>query len=176
MSKQNKVPDFSQLRKTLLDDVRIIAETEGLNHFQESFTKGGFTDATFQAWQPRGGNVGAGRSILTSSGALRDALHIASSSKNHIVFANDMPYAKIHNEGGTIKVPITAKSRKYFWYMYKQTGVAMWKGMALSKKEHISIKIPQRQFMGDSVVLMQTMQNQVFDHIKNELTKAFKNT
>lgn len=54
-------------------------------------------------------------SILVDSGALRRSIKYKVNG-NTITFTSNLPYAKIQNEGGEIKV--TAKMKKYFWAMY----------------------------------------------------------
>jgi phage gpG-like protein len=106
-------------------------------------------------------------SLMMRTGALRRSIR-ATSSDNTIRFFSSLPYAAIHNEGGTVTV--TAKMKKYFWAMYykssgavtktkkgeaRQTGrnkslsqeASRWKNMAL-KKVGSKIKIEQRQFIG----------------------------
>jgi len=84
-----------------------------------------------------------------------------------------VPYAAIQNNGGTITVKMTDKMRKYFWYMYKQTGKGMWKGLALTKKETLTIKIPQRQFIGNSDTLDKNIDKYIKAAMKDSLKKAF---
>ena len=55
-------------------------------------------------------------------------------------------YAAIHEYGGSINVPVTAKSRKFFWYMFISTGDPKWKYMALSDKDHFVVTIPARPY------------------------------
>jgi len=63
-------------------------------------------------------------------------------------------YAKTHNEGLTVHPRVTEKMRKFAWYKYSQTKkkdpqqAKMWKGIALTKKLRLTIKMPKRQFMG----------------------------
>ena len=91
-------------------------------------------------------------------------------------------YAAIHNEGGTVHPKITPKMRRFAWAKYyelkgRQKGAQKprkgtqnrtsqsagnqpdsreaekWKRLALTKKETLTINIPQRQFMGQSAEL-----------------------
>lgn len=56
-----------------------------------------------------------------------------------------VPYARIHEYGGTIQQTVTPKQRRYFFAQYKRTGKEKWLRMALSKK--LSITIPARPFL-----------------------------
>jgi phage gpG-like protein len=148
-------------------DLVTFASVTGLNFFKESFDKQGFTDTSFEAWPHVKGGDGT-RHILTNTGHLRDSTQILERSIQQIVFANTAIYADVHNNGGTINVKVTEKARKYFWYLYytqvdKQgnilpggspTYAKMYKSMALTRKSFLTIKIPQRKFLGESKALM----------------------
>lgn len=115
---------------------------EALLHFNSNFQKQAFDGVP---WQMRKSGD-ATRNLLVSSGALRRSLRLSHATWRRISIASDMPYAQTHNEGG--KIPITAKSRKYFWARYYASGKkeSYWKGMALTKKDGFTI--PKRQFAG----------------------------
>ena len=127
---------------------------------------------------------GKQRALLMNRGKLRNSIH-GSSNRNRAVVSSHLPYAEIHNEGGTIV--ITAKMRRFFWAMYyKAMGGALnkkgnassiaqgkklmaaalpWKLLALHKGD--TLKIPQRQFMYHS--------NDLNMKIDRYLTKFIKN-
>ena len=59
-----------------------------------------------------------------------------------------VPYAGLHEKGGTVTVPITPLARKFFWYMHLQAGgSSKWLGMAVSKKDSFTMNIPARPFL-----------------------------
>jgi phage gpG-like protein len=146
-----KTPNFDKIAKQLILDAQTIAEVEMINFIMANFERQGFLDASVQPWQERKDSSDVGRAILTKSGALRDSNKLISSSTKRVVVGSDSKYAKIHNEGGVINIPVTAKMRKFFWYKYIETGEGKYKGMALTKKTHFSVTIPKRQFMGESI-------------------------
>lgn len=146
----DKVPDFTKIAKQLIQDAQTIAEVEMINFVMGNFEKQGFLDASFQPWQERKNGTDSGRAILTKSAALRDSNKLISSSTTEVIVGSDSRYAKIHNEGGVINIPVTAKMRKFFWYKYKETSNPMYKGMALTKKTHFAVTVPKRQFIGNS--------------------------
>mgnify|MGYP003649917088 CR=1 FL=1 len=68
-------------------------------HFQQSFRKQGFTDATLDPWKARK-HPDKGRAILVKSGALRLSLRVRSASFNAIrVGSYGIKYARRHNRG-----------------------------------------------------------------------------
>lgn len=168
MSKQNKVPNFIKLSEVLLKNLQSDAGKKGIDFIHSNFETQGFTDSAFQAWPQRKQNISY--NLLRVTNTLFNSINVESSNSERIVFGADAPYAQIHNEGGTLSIQITKKARKYFWFMYKQTGKNMWKSMALTKKERLSIKIPQRQFMGHS----ETFSKEWNDHVIQEILHVFK--
>lgn len=168
MSKINEVPDFEAMFKTIVTNAPRVASVMALNFFKGSFANQGFTDAGLIKWDTRKNDNRPGGAVLTSTGNLRDIIVISKVSLKQVILTNAAPYAKIHNDGGTITVTVTPKMKKYFWFMFKATGNSMYKGMALTKKSSLTIKIPQRQFMGDS----QTLTNSFDNWMANEIAKA----
>ncbi len=166
MSKINPVPDFEGMFAKIKQQAPHAASVIALNHFKASFEHQGFTDAGFTAWESRRGDSRPGGAILTQTGHLRDSLAIARVSKDSVEINNSAPYASIHNEGGVLTIPITAKMKKYFWFMFGNTGEAKYKYMALTKKNNMVIKIPKRQYMGDSQVMTNNFDKWMITKIK----------
>lgn len=162
---ENKLPDIRKLKNKVLklidNDLPKLAGNRAVRHFKASFENGGFTDTTLQPWRKtksgkrsRFGQKSGG--ILIGSGALKRSIRILKAKGGSVIVTagnQNIKYAQIHNEGGTVNIPITAKSRKYFWHMYKITNDLKWKRMALTKKESFTFKMPKRQFMGNSKML-----------------------
>lgn len=67
------------------------------------------------------------------------------------LFGTNVPYAKIHEQGGTTHPNVTKRSRGFFWAMYIKTGLPMWKGMALTKKQKFDITLPARPFLNPAL-------------------------
>ncbi|CAA0230747.1 phage virion morphogenesis protein [Tenacibaculum maritimum] len=169
MSKINSTPDFSAIAKKLKRNALIIAKKEGVDWFVNSFNNEGFTGSSFEKWEDR--KTPMDYKLLQASSYLKNSIQVVSASNKKIVFGSDAPYSKIHNEGGIITVSVTKRSRKYFWYMYKATKKEYWKWMALTKKNRMTIRIPKRQFMGESEGLMKKLNNK----ISIQIQKEFKN-
>lgn len=51
-------------------------------------------------------------------------------------------YAKIQDEGGTTHPKVTKRMRRWAWFMYHETGNDMYKGIALTSKKKLDVKIP----------------------------------
>ena len=172
--KINEIPDFQSMAETLVRDARIYAEGKGLEFIDENFEKQGFTDGAFEAWPQRKYNFGAVRALLMKSSYLRTSIEVVSSNNKRIVFGSDAAYAAIHNEGGVIQMTVTAKMKRFFWAMYYRTKEETFKWAALKKVGTIhKIKIPKRQFMGDSATFRATLDawvvNQIITRFKHDL-------
>lgn len=115
-----------------------------------------------------------------------------------VTIFNPVPYAAIHNEGGTITShpTITPKMRKMAWAkVYAIAGVKKgkgkkkgklpkqlpaealkWKALALTKKTKLTVKatIPKRQFMGNSAELsakVRELINQSIQNVRQQLSR-----
>lgn len=135
-----------------IDDLRV----ELMDEFDRNWERKAFFD---QPWSVQKYPNHRG-SLLMRSGALRRSLKSASSD-GEIRFSSSLPYASLHNDGGTITV--TAGMKKYFWAMfYRASGASRgkgaraarfskeaeyWKGLALKKTGEL-ITIPARPFIG----------------------------
>lgn len=170
MNKINKTPDFLGMAQTLKKDLVRYASVEGVKFFVNSFQNQGFTDESYEAWYARKNDVDPGRNILMKSSFLMNSIQVFDANEQRIVFGSDAEYAAIHNDGGVVKIPITTKSRKYFWLMFSATGNTMWKALALTKKQSITITIPKRQFIGESA----TFRKELDTWILNEILTRFK--
>lgn len=187
---EQDIKEFSKQLRGLVKDAHAYAKVEGVNFFVQNFNRQGFLDNSLQAWPKRTLETGGG-SILVKSGTLKRS--IKASSKNlDVEFYTDgiAPYASLHNNGGEIVV--TAKMKRFFWAMYYKysgkvgrrksgeisrskasismnTRALYFKGLAM-KKVGSRIKIPKRQFIGESQTLLRNLDSWIL----NEIDKRFK--
>lgn len=144
--------------------LRAITRTMGtmaIKHFRRSFRNKAFTDQGKEPWKPRQ-QEGRG-SLMSVSGALRRSIHktgVTTKSVTIVAGGPKVPYAAAHNEGQTLRPRVTKKMRKYAWAKHyeameqdDQEKANIWKGLALTKKSRLTIKMPRRQFMGYSHAL-----------------------
>ena len=108
---------------------------------------------------------------------------------------NEVVYAPIHNWGGEIDITVTDRMRRFAWAkFYKASGkrkkadteqkkrvkrhtkpkelnpqAQFWRNMALTKKKRLHIRIPQRQFMGESEELNSRIREKMDQEITNIL-------
>ncbi len=143
-----------------LEDIKVELDEE----FDKNFERKAFFDE--KPWEPRKHDDGTG-SLMQRSGGLRGSIR-SRKRRDELVYSSSRPYARIHNEGGEIKV--TKKMRGYFWAklaesqgntQYRKDGKKrnnrrnrqasekeeFYRAMAL-KKVGSSIKMPERRFIG----------------------------
>ena len=158
------------------------------DHFQENFRKGCFVNNGLQQWPKSKRQLSGTSSAAAQYGPLLSGRnHLFSSMKYtpsdyRVKVANEVPYAAIHNEGGTVNPTVTPEMRRFAWAMfYKSSGkkkgkkgsmlsnpdAERWKALALTKKSKLTVKIPKRQFLGESAELRKSIN----DKIEKELSK-----
>lgn len=165
------------------------------DHYQDNFRKGGFVNNGLQKWPVTKRQRAGGDSASATYGPLLSGRnHLFGSIKYvpgdyRVKVANEVPYAAIHNEGGTANPTVTPKMRRFAWAMYykvsgkkknkkknKKAGTqenaagGVWKALALTKKQKLSIKIPKRRFLGESAELTK----KINEKTEQEITKILK--
>lgn len=169
--------DQQEVIKNILSDIKV----ELLDLFDQNFEKKSFFNKSWKKrqFEDRG-------SLMNTTGALRNSLK-GTTSNNSVTFSSNVPYAGIHNEGGKIKV--TAQMKSFFWAKYyenngkiktKKNGTRsnskrnvdltakaqFWQSMAL-KKIGSEIKIPQRQFLGNSPEVEKAVESIIIDNLND---------
>lgn len=177
-------PDLERLVKTRLAELMDLVNrklpvkvgSKVRASIRENFRKGRFYNG--QAWQPPlRTNLGLDG---PGYGPLLSGTNTLMSSVDYIVgparvtLRTVLVYAKIHNDGGEITV--TKKMKGYFWSKYYDAGgnnngsmtkeAEFWRNMAL-KQVGSTIKIPQRQFLGDDPevtrIIQETIDKELFE-------------
>jgi glutamate dehydrogenase/leucine dehydrogenase len=170
---------------------------EGVKFVQGNFDKGGFdTGAGVEVWASRKRETSrsAGKNVLSDRRHLRNGIRydVQGDTVQVGVDGKKLPYAKLHNEGGTVE--ITDKQRGFFWYQYgihskklqgKRKGkdnekkltqteqkiseeAEMWKRMALAKGP---LKFPKRKFLDVSPALWSAVNAELKDRLDNIFKK-----
>jgi len=97
---------------------------------------------------PRPKKLGVGTGNLRSR--IRSIVE-ASGNDINIKVGTDVIYGRIHEKGGTTHPTVTKKMRGWAWYMYGKTGEDKFKGLALTRKNRLTIKLPARPFLSPAV-------------------------
>lgn len=156
-----------QLQQLFQRKLPVMVGAMAKHHFQENFRLGGFVNNGLQKWVPARRTLqgGAGASDNYST-LLSGRNHLFSSigykpGSGSVTIGTSVLYAGIHNFGGATHPTVTAKMRGFAWAMYYKNGGGVkgqeppqaaqrWKALALTRKQKLNIKIPKRQFIGDS--------------------------
>ena len=164
------------LRPQLIDAMGV----EALKFIDDNFRMQGFQGSSFQPWTPRKAKQkGASRKILVQTGQLRRSF-VKIDSATGTTISTDIPYAKIHNDGGAIRHP----SRSVILSFKNAKGGRLKLGKTQTENqqrkisqlrraavgEH-SVKMPQRQMIGNSPVLTERIEKILL----RILTPAFNN-
>lgn len=178
----------------------IIVGRMAKDHYQENFRQGGFVNGGLHKWQGAKRRASGSKAAASRYGTLLSSRnHLFSSMKYvpadyRVKVGNDVSYAPLHNWGGNTHPKVTAKMRKFAWAMYYKTAgikkkgtkgkgkgkkrkrsippeAERWKGLALTKKKKLNIKIPQRQFLGESRELSEQVNNKIETEIRNLIFK-----
>lgn len=164
-------------------------------HFQDNFRRGGhLTGGKVHKWPKTKRQASESKKaennygpLLSERKALMKSIRYVPQDARVRVFT-DLPYAAIHNFGGTIDIhpTVTPQMRKFAWKMYYNTKenkpegtndnegeLNFWKALALTKKEKldITVKIPQRMFLNDAPEVREAIERATIEQI----AKLFNN-
>lgn len=155
--------------KRVYDNFPEGAGIEAENFFKERFNRKNWVDRTPEPWKanakppdwvPIQWRKRRG-SLMVDSGRLKRSIRVIKTTKNSVIVGTDVPYAQIHNEGGTINQTLNIKQ-----HTRKR------KGRTESVTAHTrkrTIKIPKRQFIGESAILLRRIERYVEREIKEAL-------
>lgn len=194
MDKPPKIP-FEEFKKRFIDFKqgkwpRMVGRI-ALAVFDENFDNGGFTDKVFIRWRPRKGDTEnrgrrlgdggrqRGRALLIKSGAMRRTMRVASASTGTVTLTagnQDVAYAGIHNEGGTINGTVSVKAHTRQRYerdevsgphakKAKYVKIGTGSSQVKAHTRQVNTTIPRRQFMGPSEKLMDQLSRKFFDQL-----------
>lgn len=102
----------------------VVAGKYAKQHFQDNFRQGGFVNGGLHPWPPAkrlsSGESGADsqyKTLMSSRNHLFSSINYTPGIAKVTIF-NDVVYAAIHNEGGTVHPKITPKMRRFAWAKY----------------------------------------------------------
>ncbi len=134
-------------------------------HYKGSFRGQGFADGSSK-WKGRHKDTDKGRATLVKSGDLRRSIKASVSGPRSITLSTDVPYAEIHNEGGTITAAQSVKSHA------RRTS----KGTTTVKAHtrNVNTSMPQRQFMPieGKDKIGKALEDKIYNIVKTNLEAA----
>ncbi len=155
-----------------------------LRFIDGNFRAQGWQGATFQPWKNKASNAGKKRPgrILIVTGRLRRGVNYTTNGRGEVQFYNNVKYAKLHNQGGTIHTTanVRAFTRRRF---YTDEASAPGARKAKMVKTHVGdsqvkahtrqmkITMPQRQFMPYDNHTSPVLDNSVKRELEREIRK-----
>jgi len=151
---------------------------------KDRFRDQAWLDNTRQPWKQRASSrPGKRRSqtLLVDKGRLKRSIRKISASPSRVVIGTDVPYAQIHNEGGTIKSVVTVREHDIKPYRRKaytrhragrSESIKAQNIRGHSVKTHqrkMNTKIPARPFIGQS----EALERQLLNHVQTSFEEAF---
>lgn len=172
-------PDFTDLVRICNNIERAIsiipqkAAVIAVNFSKERFIKKNWVDTTETPWKKTKKLKG---STLIKSGRLKRSIRKVHVGADYVIIGTDVPYARIHNDGGTIEGTEQVKSyqrRSHKRKAYTRAGKRIKAGIVrahIVKSHHRKFKrtFIQRKFIGQS----QHLTNQLTNMIQTEIQKA----
>lgn len=173
-----KLAELANVQKVLPRKIAVVA----VNFSKDRFKQQNWLDSATKKWEPRKSKTkkkSSSRAILVKTGRLRRSIRATSITDKQIIIGTDVPYAQVHNEGGTGE--ITQKVGAHSRQAHSRKSYTTRDGRRVKAgtvKEHAvqaftrkrKINIPKRQFIGPS----QTLNKQVGDLIKREFDTVLK--
>lgn len=158
----NEKQVFNNIKARLTRAVKSLPKVlgnEAVNFSLDRFRDQNWLDDSAQPWAPRKSNrkKDNGKSILIQTGRLRRGTRIFSIGENKVVIGNDVPYARVHNYGGTITRHARSETFKRNRFTRGGNKGKFKKGTTAGKgftyKAGAAV-MPKRQFMGRSQALI----------------------
>lgn len=159
-----KPPDFAKAQSEIAGFVRnfpTVAGAEAVNHFLDAFRNQSWEGT---AWPPRSARTSArsnrGRALLVDSGRLRRSVRVVETRSGYVRVGTDVPYAKIHNEGGpaTMNQSVSAHRRRAHVRRRQGREIQVAAHDVAAHSRTVRIVMPRRQFMGNSPALERKIQ------------------
>ena len=166
-----------KLQHAIANDLPRIVGKHAVDFYQENFVRGGFLDESLERWKPakrlgqKNGVAGTMPTLLSKRKELYNSIHFIP-RPGAVTIRSAKPYSRIQNEGGVTHPTVTPKMRRFAWAQHyrmagdKPNANTMWKNIALTRKQTLTVVIPKRQFMGHSATLNRFLQTEVNNHVR----------
>lgn len=155
---------------------------EAVNWTKQNFIRQGWPGASFEPWKARAPNAkrNNGRGILIDTDRrLSRSPRAISVGKLSGSFGTDVTYAEVHNKGFDGIVTVQNYRRRKFSKVRVSTGKSdkpfankkMATGSVEVRSHTRHMRIPRRQFIGNSPVLVSILRKKAVIHLTKELKK-----
>ena len=136
-----------------------------VNFSKERFVRKNWAGNSREQWPERQAGRKTRGSVMVRSGRLKRSIRKLQVTNNYILIGTDVPYAQIHNEGGTIQKTVTVREHQRRITRGRKGGRAMVK----THKRKMNLTIKKRQFIGESAVLQRRIERMIEKDLKNVL-------
>lgn len=152
----NELGDYLRaLTEEIIEDSAQIVAYTAAEYYRDSFSRKAFDG---NPWVP--GRPKASGSLLIASGALANSIHPAIITRQLILISAgnaNVPYAQVHNEGYSGPISVGEHRRR------------MASGKDTTVKAHTrQVRIPQRQFMGESEELNEEIYQRITGYVASK--------
>lgn len=175
-----KIDALANAYKKLPTEIATIA----VNFSKERFREQNWWNTSKTQWKARKinrkGSKKKSQTLLVDTGRLKRSIRKISANENQIIIGSDVPYAQIHNDGGTIRETVTVKSYNKKAYNRKaHTRTVRGRKQNVkagtikshnvnSHTRNMNVTIPARPFIGQSAEL----EKRILNHIQTAFEKA----
>lgn len=149
-----------------------LAAIEAVNFSKERFVRKNWVDKGVEAWKARKPSpewhsdeqkkAATRGSLMVKSGRLKRSIRKTAVTRNSVTIGTDVPYAETHNEGAVINQSVNIKS-------HTRTRKGRESRVKAHKRRRM-IKLPKRQFIGESAILLRRIERLV----QREITEILK--
>ena len=173
------ISDFTRKLDALSDSYRKLPNeiaAAAVEFSKERFREQSWLDKTKENWNPRArrrkGGAKKSQTLLVNTGRLKRGMRKISATQDVVIIGNDVPYAQIQNDGGTIEGTATVKqyTKKEFQRQRKGRKETVRSHKVASHTRKMKIKIPSRRFIGNSY----TLERRLYLLIASRFAKALK--
>ena len=159
-----------------------VAGNIALRFINGNFRAQGFQGQSFERWKKSRKKQGT---TLVGKGHLRAANHYTT-QPGQVTLKNNMPYAKVHNEGFNGTVTVKAHSRNQYSKAKKGTGkftktgkerkqtVTYKSGESMVKAHQRKMNIPKRQFMPTNQNDSPVLNNAIMREVARDINKIMQ--
>jgi phage gpG-like protein len=180
-----KIDALASAYKKLPTEIATIA----VNFSKERFREQNWWDTSEIKWKERkrnrNGSKKKSQTLLVGTGRLKRSIRKISANESQIIIGSDVPYAQIHNDGGTIKGTVTVKAHKRKIISNETVGTGVFnirsrrertkrirvqfgEANVKSHTRKMNVSIPARPFIGQSAEL----EKRILNHIQTTFEKA----
>ncbi len=143
-----------------MDRIPKRAAVVAVNFSKERFVRKNWVDKTRKPWKSRKRKDRG--SLMVHTGRLKRSIRVLHVTNNYVVIGTNVPYAKAHNEGETIKKKVVVKAHNRRTRSGRNSKVT-------AHPRQMNTQLPERRFMGNSALLARRIERLIERDLNNAL-------